>query len=348
MKSYLNLFFSIAFNVKSAQSFQAIYHPQIKRQTLLQREVGLSHLPPSEYTEQKYSNPLSTNQEASKNKLSQFESLWTKYCMIAYVAHMCVALPISLMPTFVKTKLNMATKAELEHEALQVGQACARSLLQLIPFMNLKVIPHSSEDPVPTIWVSNHVSMLDTFVFLAADEQLRGKNRRPIKTIYWKGLDANPVCKILFTMAGFIPVDMEDNGNGNPNEYHPASFKQMIKATKKAVADGFDILILPEGQLNPKPLEGLQPVFPGAYALAKSSGRPIQMVALHGCHNLWHADDDIGMTVTAKDVSIKAYPPLKDCDGYDDFLEAFSGIVGTFGSTGKDPPQEELKKWLVL
>jgi hypothetical protein len=42
----------------------------------------------------------------------------------------------------------------------------------------------SSEDPVPTIWVSNHVSMLDTFVFLAADEQLRGKNRRPIKTIY--------------------------------------------------------------------------------------------------------------------------------------------------------------------
>jgi hypothetical protein len=42
-------------------------------------------------------------------------------------------------------------------------------------------------------------------------------------------------------MAGFIPVDMEDNGNGNPNEYHPASFKQMIKATKKAVADGFDI-----------------------------------------------------------------------------------------------------------
>jgi hypothetical protein len=144
MKSYLNLFFSIAFNVKSAQSFQAIYHPQIKRQTLLQREVGLSHLPPSEYTEQKYSNPLSTNQEASKNKLSQFESLWTKYCMIAYVAHMCVALPISLMPTFVKTKLNMATKAELEHEALQVGQACARSLLQLIPFMNLKVIPHVS------------------------------------------------------------------------------------------------------------------------------------------------------------------------------------------------------------
>ncbi len=55
-----------------------------------------------------------------------------------------------------------------------------------------------------------------------------------------------------------------------------------------------------------------------------------------------------GMTVTAKDVSIKAYPPLKDCDGYGDFLEALSGIVGTFGSTGKDPPQEELKKWLVL
>jgi 1-acyl-sn-glycerol-3-phosphate acyltransferase len=147
-------------------------------------------------------------------------------------------------------------------------------------------------------------------------------------------------------MAGFIPVDMEANGNGIPNQYHPQSFKQMLKDTKKAIADGFDILILPEGQLNPNPEAGLQQVFPGAYALARSSNRPIQMVALHGCHKLWHADENVGMSVTDRDVKIKAYPPLKDFSSYEDFLAAFSAIVGTFGSTGQDLAEEELNKWL--
>ena len=67
-------------------------------------------------------------------------------------------------------------------------------------------------------------------------------------------------------MAGFISVDMADNGNGNPNKYNRASFKQMIRDTSDAILDGFDILILPEGQLNPTSEEGLQPILPGAYA----------------------------------------------------------------------------------
>ena len=46
-------------------------------------------------------------------------------------------------------------------------------------------------------------------------------------------------------MAGFIPIDMADNGNGNPNVYNRASFKQMLKDTQQAIEDGFDILILP-------------------------------------------------------------------------------------------------------
>ena len=169
--------------------------------------------------------------------------------------------------------------------------------------------------------------MLDTFVFLASDEQLRGKNRRPLKTLYWKGLDANPICKILFNMAGFISVDMADNGNGNPNEYNKSSFKQMIKDTQTAIKDGFDVFVLPEGQLNPTPENGLQPILPGAYALAKTSKRPIQMVALHGCHRLWHADESIGMTPVGKDVKIKAYPPTKrEFTSADEFEEAFTNM----------------------
>jgi len=193
--------------------------------------------------------------------------------------------------------------------------------------MNLEVTPYITDDPKPTIWVSNHVSMLDTFVFLATDEELRGKNRRPVKTIYWRGLDGNPICKILFSMAGFISVDMTDNGNGNPNEYNRSSFKQMLKDTQKAIEEGFDILIMPEGQLNPTPEKGLQPILPGAYALAKLSKRPIQMVALYGCHKLWHADESIGMRPIHKDVKIKAFPPMKrKFQSAEDFKEAFTSM----------------------
>ncbi|KAL9179147.1 hypothetical protein ACHAXT_000189 [Thalassiosira profunda] len=260
-----------------------------------------------------------------------------RHGLLAYVAHMCAFLPLSLIPTYVQTRLGVLSKSESEHRALQAGQKCARTLLRWIPFMNVKVTPYLSDDPQPTIWVSNHVSMLDTFVFLATDEELRGKNRRPLKTIYWKGLDANPICKILFGMAGFISIDMADNGNGNPNEYNRSSFKQMLNETRKAIDEGFDIFVLPEGQLNPTPEKGLQPILPGAYAISKGSKRPMQFVGLHG----------IGMTPVGRDVKIRAFPPAEA--GFRDaaeFQEAFTAILGKFGATGIDPTQEELDYWL--
>lgn len=179
MKRYLIIFFAVTLNAKSAQSLLTFYHPKVTRKSLLTREVGLLHEPLQQYNE----NSSICNRKEDTT-ISPFESTWRKYAMIAYVAHMCVAIPVGLVPTLIKSKLKLAPKAELEHEALQVGQACARALFTMIPFMNLKVIPYANELPTPTIWVSNHVSMLDTFVFLCADSQLRGKNRRPIKVIY--------------------------------------------------------------------------------------------------------------------------------------------------------------------
>lgn len=44
---------------------------------------------------------------------------------------------LSLYVCRVQTKLGMLTKSESEHQALQVGQKCARTLLQWIPFMNV-------------------------------------------------------------------------------------------------------------------------------------------------------------------------------------------------------------------
>lgn len=148
-------------------------------------------------------------------------------------------------------------------------------------------------------------------------------------------------------MAGFIPVDMADNGNGNPNEYNRASFKKMLKETKLAINEGFDIFILPEGQLNPKPEAGLLPVFGSPFAIAKSSKRPIQMIGLYGCHHLWRADEETGMKVVGRDVKVKVFPPCKkEFGSAEEFIDAFNAVVGPFGARGQELSNEELDRWL--
>lgn len=197
---------------------------------------------------------------------------------------------------------------------------------------------NGKEEPEPSIWVCNHTSMLDIFVLLGIDKRLRGKNTRPIKIIYWKDLEKNPITKLLFQMSGFISVEMEDNGNGNANSYKKSSFKALLKSIKQAFDEGFDIGILPEGQLNPNPENGLMPVFPGAFTLARMSRRPIRMMSLHGLHKLWHPDEEIGMTVTGRDVAVRAYPIGRKFESSDEFIKAFETVVGHFGSSGKDLP----------
>ena len=172
--------------------------------------------------------------------------------------------------------------------------------------------------------------------------------QRRLRNIFqWKGLDENPVTKLLFHMAGFIPVQMEANGSGNPNEYDRGSFLSMLRSTKQAFQEGFDVFILPEGQLNPTPDRGLLQVFPGAFSLAKMSHRPIRFVGIYGTDKLWHADDDIGMAVTGKQVKIRTYPQGRDFESAEDFINSFKAIVGHFGSTGTDLPENELENWLI-
>ena len=165
------------------------------KRSLLQRHVGISHIPDDFDIG---ANPISTRLNTPSqptSTLSPIQAAFTKCAMISYIAHLCVALPMVLFPTYLKNKLMMTlglqTKSASEHEALQVSQNCASTLMKLIPFVNIEISsPHmqeqegDAEDPVPTIWVSNHVSNLDTFIFLSCDEQLRGKNRRPVKAIY--------------------------------------------------------------------------------------------------------------------------------------------------------------------
>jgi 1-acyl-sn-glycerol-3-phosphate acyltransferase len=162
----------------------------------------------------------------------------------------------------------------------------------------------------------------------------------------WKQLEDNPITKLLFRQCGFIPVQMSANKAGEDNDYDLKSFKALLKSTKKAFEEGFDIGILPEGQLNPEPEKGLLPCFPGAFTLARMSRRPIHMMALHGTHRLWHAKEEIGMTVTGRDVELKVYPGGRKFASSEEFLETFNAVVGQFASKGTDFEEAELQAWL--
>ena len=293
------------------------------------------------------SKVISEKLVSNKNDLGVIGSNVTRMLMLAYIASMCVALPVTLAPAALLHKMKIIEKKQREHISLRTGQFCARWLLRVFPFAKVSVVK-SNDNPEEeaTVWVCNHTSMLDIFFLMATSKKLRGKKARPIKIIYWKPLEANPVNRIFFRSCGFIPVEMAANKAGEVNEYDRKSFKLLLKMCKDAFNEGFDIGIIPEGQLNPNPEAGLQPVFSGAYTLAKMSKRPIRMIALHGLHKLWHPDESIGMKCSNRNVKIRAYPKGKVFQSSDDFKETFSKVVGHFGAIGEDMPTIELRKLL--
>ncbi|KAL7536373.1 hypothetical protein ACHAXR_010632 [Thalassiosira sp. AJA248-18] len=278
--------------------------------------------------------------ETQGRSLNRMQSKIVKVLMTSYIASMCVALPVAKL-------IGRITK---EKWSLHLAQFCSRWLMRVFPFASKRVLVDADDEqlknPEPSIWVCNHISMLDLFFVLALDNKMRGKNRRPIKILYWKGLEANPVTGLLCKMCGFIPVDMTANGNGNANEYDPKSFKQMLRSTKAAIKDGFDIGILPEGQPNPTPEKGLQPIFSGAFTLARMSRRPIKMMSLYGLHRMWHPDDNIGMECAARDMAVRVYPGGRVFKEAEEFTSTFEAVAGHWGAHGKDLPDEELKMWL--
>jgi len=275
-------------------------------------------------------------------KMGKVRTILTKYGMMAFILGMCITLPLTLLPQRLLLKFRLIDRVQSETMALWTGQTCAIWMLRLFPFCDITCFPHFEPNlPKPSIWVCNHTSMLDVFVLLAMDRKLRGKNKRPIKIVYWKQLEDNPITKLLFRQSGFIPVQMAANGHGVANDYDRASFKFLLQQTKQAFDDGFDVALLPEGQLNPTPEKGLLPVFSGAFTLAKLSKRPIGMMALHGVHTLWHPLH--GMEPTGRKISCQVYPTSSYTSAAE-FCTTFSHVVGEFGKNGCNV--DNLESWL--
>ena len=316
-------------------------HPQPQRPTVRNHASGLFQA--ASVVEN------NTVPSSSSSELSPLMATIVQMGMISFIAAMCLALPLTLYPQKLLYRLRIIDRVRKERWALATGQFCARTLLRIIPFCTIETSqsPEYDMNPKPTIWVCNHTSMLDVFLLLACDKQLRGPKKRPIKIVYWKDLESNPVTALLFRQSGFIPVAMAANKPGEENEYDMRSFKQLLKDVKRAFDEDFDVALLPEGQLNPTPELGLQPVFSGAYTLAKMSKRPIHMMALHGIHRLWHPNPDIGMNVSGRQVKIRTYPYGRTYTSAEEFKATFETVVGQFGATGVDLPPRELEAWLT-
>ena len=275
-------------------------------------------------------------------KLNPLQSALTKFGLLTFMTTLATACFVTLPPQEFLYRIKLLDRVTKEKMALRTTQFCARWLLRLIPFCKMHVVGYHDKNPQPSIWVCNHISMVDFFLMLAADRQLRGPNRRPIKVVYWKQLEANPVLNLFFKQTGCIPIQMADNGHGTANEYDKSSFRSFLKATKQAFAEGFDIGILPEGQLNPTPEKGLLPVFGGAYTLAKMSKRPIQMMGLYGAQKIWHPIH--GIAPEGRRVKIRSYPYGWQFDSADDFSDTFSEVVGHFGAYGEDLNLSKLRR----
>lgn len=139
-----------------------------------------------------------------------------------FVASMCVALPLTLLPQQLLVPLGLKTPTEAEKMALETGQFCARTLHQLIPFCSIETITDGCDNTKnheyePAVWVCNHTSMLDVFILLAADLRLRGPNKRPIKVVYVSLYLYTHVCRQVYiyitkqelTFVSFLTTTVE-------------------------------------------------------------------------------------------------------------------------------------------
>lgn len=157
-------------------------------------------------------------------------------------------------------------------------------------------------------------------------------------------MEDNPITKLLFRQCGFIPVQMANNGHGTTNDYDKSSFRALLKSVKSCFEQGFDVGILPEGQLNPTPEQGLLPVYSGAYTLAKMAKRPIHMMAHYGVYNLWHPQK--GISPASRQVKLRVYPKPLYFESSQEFVTTFTKVVGEFGTYGHDLPDAELQAWM--
>lgn len=139
----------------------------------------------------------------------------------------------------------------------------------------------------PVLFASNHQSMWETFA-------LASELEKPCFVLK-KELLRMPIFGWWFAAAGFIAIDREAGAN---------AMRQMLETAQARVADGFQIVIFPEGT-RVKPGETV-PYHPGVAGLYRALGVPCVPTA-HNSGLFWH---DPGITRLPGTITLAFSQPI--------------------------------------
>jgi 1-acyl-sn-glycerol-3-phosphate acyltransferase len=147
--------------------------------------------------------------------------------------------------------------------SLWLAQLWARSLLggaRLICGVRIEVIGRENLPEGPLLIASQHQSAFDTFVWLLLVPR--------VSYVYKAELSRIPLVGPLLRMSGQIMLDRRAGF---------AAIKALLRGAERAVADGRQIVIFPEGTRVEHGVEA--PMRPGIAALAARTGLPVIPVA---------------------------------------------------------------------
>lgn len=210
---------------------------------------------------------------------------WTALLLI-------LALPVLLLP-------RRATYA--------LGAAWVRvifALLRRIVGLRHRVVGAEHRPPGPAIYAAKHQSSWDTLVFALLLDEPAYVLKRELMFI--------PVFGWYLARAGMIPVDRAGGGR---------ALRRMLKAARRAVAEGRPLVIFPEGTRT-GPGER-RPYQPGVAALYGQLGLPVVPIALNS-GRFW------GRRQFRKRpgvITLEFLPPIEPGRRRQDFLETLQARI---------------------
>lgn len=138
---------------------------------------------------------------------------------------------------------------------------------KLVGLENLKKVEHSA------IFIANHQSLLDAFVFYDLKTNMKATFKNEI--VFYPGVGT------AMLLAGYLPVKRGDRGSG----------KKLLESCAAYLKQGVWPFFFPEGtrKSNVTAEEPLGPFKPGAYRLAIDTGVPIVPVTISGARDLFPA-----------------------------------------------------------
>jgi hypothetical protein len=133
---------------------------------------------------------ISTNNLSSKqSEMNPLKASLTKVGMIAYIASMCVALPITLFPAAVLHKTKIISKTRKEKMSLRIGQFCSRWLMRVIPFAKVQVLSKKRKPAIKKFFAMMSNDLEKAAAYFAyfearATPHQRGENDRGWKATF--------------------------------------------------------------------------------------------------------------------------------------------------------------------